>query len=120
MEQITLKDILYIVAAITAIISFITLISKPYKLIKEKIGEIVYYNRYVDDIIIIIHPTQVPKSKKPVNKYKCIIEVIFNSIFIMGIITIILLIAKRKRRKDIVPFAPAILIAVLVTGLSYL
>lgn len=49
-----------------------------------------------------------------------IIEVIFNSIFIMGIIAIILLIAKRKRRKDIVPFAPAILIAVLVTGLSYL
>lgn len=54
-------------------------LSKIDKLIKEKIGEIVYYNRYVDDIIIIIHPTQVPKSKKPVNKYKCIIEGIFNN-----------------------------------------
>lgn len=45
--------------------------------IKEAIGEIAYYNRYVDDIIIIIYPSQVPK-KTPINDYKDKIETIFN------------------------------------------
>ena len=49
-----------------------------------------------------------------------IIDVIIYSIFIMGIIAIIMLITRKKGRKDIVPFAPAILMAVLVTGVSYL
>lgn len=53
-------------------------LSKIDKQIKEEIGEIVYYNRYVDDIIIIIHPTQIPTYKKSINDYKCTIEGIFN------------------------------------------
>ena len=47
-----------------------------------------------------------------------ILGIIINSIFIMGIITIILLVIRRKSRKDIVPFAPAILLAVIVKGVS--
>lgn len=52
-------------------------LSKIDKLIKEAFGEIAYYNRYVDDIIIIIHPSQTPTYKKNINEYKCIIEGIF-------------------------------------------
>lgn len=53
-------------------------LSKIDKQIKEEIGEIAYYNRYVDDIIIIIHPSQIPTYKKSINDYKCTIERIFN------------------------------------------
>lgn len=53
-------------------------LSKIDKQIKEEIGEIAYYNRYVDDIIIIIHPSQIPTYKKSINDYKCTIEGIFN------------------------------------------
>ena len=46
-----------------------------------------------------------------------IVDIIINSIFIMGIITILLLIMRKKGRKDIVPFAPSILLAVIVRGI---
>ena len=49
-------------------------LSKIDKQIKEEIGEIAYYNRYVDDVIIIIHPSQVPKCKKSIDYYKGIVE----------------------------------------------
>ena len=52
-------------------------LSKIDKQIKEAIGEIAYYNRYVDDVIIIIYPIQVP-NKTPINDYKDKIEKIFN------------------------------------------
>lgn len=54
-------------------------LSKIDEQIKEEIGEIAYYNRYVDDIIIIIHPSQIPTYKKTINDYKCIIEDLFNN-----------------------------------------
>ena len=54
-------------------------LSKIDKQIKEEIGDIVYYNRYVDDIIIIIHPSQIPKYKMTINDYKDIIEIIFKN-----------------------------------------
>ena len=62
-----------------AISSYLTelYLSKIDELIKEAFGEIAYYNRYVDDIIIIIHPSQTPTYKKNINEYKCIIEGIF-------------------------------------------
>lgn len=53
-------------------------LSKIDEQIKEAIGEIAYYNRYVDDIIIIIHPSQTPTYKKSINDYKCTIEGIFS------------------------------------------
>lgn len=53
-------------------------LSKIDKLIKEEIGEISYYNRYVDDIIVIIYPSQVPNNKIPIIDYKYKIEKIFN------------------------------------------
>ncbi len=49
-----------------------------------------------------------------------ICDVIVCSIFVMGIISAIMLITRKKGRKDVVPFAPAILIAVVVTGVRYL
>jgi leader peptidase (prepilin peptidase)/N-methyltransferase len=49
-----------------------------------------------------------------------ICDVIVYSIFVMGIISAIMLITKKKGRKDVVPFAPAILIAVVVTWVRYL
>ena len=52
-------------------------LSKIDKQIKEEIGEIAYYNRYVDDIIIIIHPSQIPTYKKTINEYSFLIEGIF-------------------------------------------
>lgn len=52
-------------------------LSKIDKQIKDAIGEIAYYNRYVDDVIIIIYPSQVP-NKTPINNYKDKIEKIFN------------------------------------------
>lgn len=48
-----------------------------------------------------------------------IIDIIINSIFVMGVITVILLAIRKKGRKDIIPFAPAILIAVILKGVSY-
>ena len=36
-ESITLKDILYIIGAITAIVAFVKLINKPYKELESKI-----------------------------------------------------------------------------------
>ena len=39
MEQLTLKDILYIVGAITAIVSFVSLVGKPYKTLKENLDK---------------------------------------------------------------------------------
>lgn len=53
-------------------------LSKIDKQIKEEVGEIAYYNRYVDDIIIIIHPSQIPTLQKSIDDYKCTIEGIFN------------------------------------------
>lgn len=52
-------------------------LSKTDQDIKQKIGEIIYYNRYVDDIIIIIHPVQTPKDNKAIDYYKSLIENIF-------------------------------------------
>lgn len=37
MEGITIKDILYILAAITAVVTFAKMVTKPYKELKEKI-----------------------------------------------------------------------------------
>lgn len=36
MESVTLKDILYIIGAITAVVAFVKLISKPYKELESK------------------------------------------------------------------------------------
>lgn len=49
-----------------------------------------------------------------------IVDIIINSIFVMGIITVILLVIRKKGRKDMIPFAPAILIAVILKGVSYI
>ena len=43
-----------------------------------------------------------------------IVDIIINSIFVMGVITILLLVIRKKGRKDMIPFAPAILVAVIV------
>ena len=53
-------------------------------------------------------------------EYKVIVDIIIGSILIMGLITIVLLLFRKKGRKDIVPFAPTILLSVIVTGVSYL
>lgn len=39
MEAITIKDILYLIGAITAIISFVALISKPHKELRESLAK---------------------------------------------------------------------------------
>lgn len=39
MEAVTIKDILYILAAITAVVTFAKMVTKPYKELKEKIDE---------------------------------------------------------------------------------
>ena len=39
MEAITIKDILYIIAAITAVITFAKMITKPYKELQDNIEE---------------------------------------------------------------------------------
>ena len=49
-----------------------------------------------------------------------IVDIILNSIFVMGVITILLLVIRKKDRKDMIPFAPAILVAVIVKGVSYI
>ena len=49
-----------------------------------------------------------------------IVDIIINSIFVMGAITVILLVIRKKGRKDMIPFAPAILIAVILKGVSYI
>lgn len=49
-----------------------------------------------------------------------IVDIIINSIFVMGVITILLLVIRKKGRKDMIPFAPAILVAVIVKGVSYI
>ena len=49
-----------------------------------------------------------------------IVDIILNSIFVMGVITILLLVIRKKGRKDMIPFAPAILVAVIVKGVSYI
>lgn len=54
-------------------------LSKIDKDIKQKIDEIIYYNRYVDDIIIIIHPVQTPKDNKTIDYYKSLIENTFKT-----------------------------------------
>lgn len=49
-------------------------LSKIDKEIKREINNIVYYNRYVDDIIIIIHPSQAHNQNITIDEYKRAIE----------------------------------------------